>query len=58
MNNSLVWQTMSDYFLVEADVVRGKVDHILVEAFGVHEAVWHTDDHFLFLSVEVQHLSF
>ena len=58
---------MSDYFLVEADLVHNEVDHVLVEAdlvhdevdhvlvepVGVHEAVRHTDDHFLHLYVEV-----
>ena len=62
---------MSDYFLVEADLVHDEVDHVLVEtdpvhdevghvlveAVGVHEAVRHTDDHFLHLSVEARHLS-
>ena len=48
---------MSDYPLVEADLVHDEVDHVLVEAVGVHEAVRHTDDQFLHLYVEVQHLS-
>ena len=48
---------MSDYFLVQADLVHDEDDCILFEAVGVHEAVWHTDDHFLHLCVEVQHLS-
>ena len=48
---------MIDYFLVEADLFQGKVDHVLVEAVGIHEAVRHTDDHFLHLYVEFQLLS-
>ena len=40
---------MSDYCLVEADLVHDEVDHVLVEAVGVHEAVRHTDDYFLHL---------
>ena len=57
VNNSLVSQTMNDWYLVEVDVVHNEVDHFLVEAVGVHKAAWHTDDHFLHLYVEVQHLS-
>ena len=41
---------------MEADLVHDKVDHVLVEAVGVREAVRHTDDHFLHLYAEVRHL--
>ena len=47
---------MNDYFLFEADLVHNEVGHVLDKAVGVHEAVRHTDDHFLHLYVEVQHL--
>ena len=48
---------MSNDFLGEADLVHDEVDHVLVEVVGFLEAVWRTDEHFLHLYVEVQHLS-
>ena len=57
VDNSQVEQTMGNYLLVEVDLVHDEVDHVLVEAVGFRGTVLHTDDHFLRLYVEFQHLS-